>query len=110
MVGSAFGFKNSDFVVPIGSTVDVGFGTGLAVEAKSFTDSYYDTGQPSDYASDLVVYEKGDGFGGTWRENTYPGLSCDVPSHLYSYSFALSSEWSHRSRARSSGSSAGSRR
>jgi cytochrome c biogenesis protein len=59
MVGSAFGFKNSDFVVPIGSTVDVGFGTGLAVEAKSFTDSYYDTGQPSDYASDLVVYENG---------------------------------------------------
>ena len=43
----------------IGSTVDVGFGTGLAVEAKSFTDSYYDTGQPSDYASDLVVYENG---------------------------------------------------
>ena len=34
--------------------------------------------------------------GGTWRENTYPGLACDVPSHLYSYSFALTPDWSHR--------------
>jgi cation diffusion facilitator CzcD-associated flavoprotein CzcO len=44
---------------------------------------------------DVTVYEKGDGFGGTWRENTYPGLSCDVPSHLYSYSFHPNPEWSH---------------
>jgi cation diffusion facilitator CzcD-associated flavoprotein CzcO len=45
---------------------------------------------------DFTVYEKGDRVGGTWRENTYPGLACDVPSHLYSYSFALTSEWSRR--------------
>ncbi|MDZ4826387.1 MAG: NAD(P)/FAD-dependent oxidoreductase [Actinomycetota bacterium] len=45
---------------------------------------------------DFTVYEKGDRVGGTWRENTYPGLSCDVPSHLYSYSFALTPQWSHR--------------
>jgi cation diffusion facilitator CzcD-associated flavoprotein CzcO len=45
---------------------------------------------------DFVVYEKADRLGGTWRENTYPGLACDVPSHLYSYSFALNPEWSHR--------------
>jgi cation diffusion facilitator CzcD-associated flavoprotein CzcO len=45
---------------------------------------------------DFTVYEKGDRVGGTWRENTYPGLACDVPSHLYSYSFALAPEWSHR--------------
>jgi cation diffusion facilitator CzcD-associated flavoprotein CzcO len=45
---------------------------------------------------DLVVYEKADRLGGTWRENTYPGLSCDVPSHFYSYSFALNPEWTHR--------------
>jgi cation diffusion facilitator CzcD-associated flavoprotein CzcO len=31
---------------------------------------------------DFTVYEKADRLGGTWRENTYPGLSCDVPSHL----------------------------
>ena len=37
-----------------------------------------------------------DRVGGTWRENTYPGLACDVPSHLYSYSFAPNPEWSHR--------------
>jgi len=37
----------------------------------------------------LVVLEKGDRIGGTWRENTYPGACCDVPSRLYSFSFAL---------------------
>ena len=46
--------------------------------------------------TDFTIYEKGDGPGGTWRENTYPGLACDVPSHLYSYSFAPNPEWSHR--------------
>jgi cation diffusion facilitator CzcD-associated flavoprotein CzcO len=46
--------------------------------------------------TDFSVYEKADRVGGTWRENTYPGLSCDVPSHLYSYSFALTPDWSHR--------------
>jgi cation diffusion facilitator CzcD-associated flavoprotein CzcO len=46
--------------------------------------------------TDVTVFEKADGVGGTWRENTYPGLSCDVPSHLYSYSFALNPDWSHR--------------
>jgi cation diffusion facilitator CzcD-associated flavoprotein CzcO len=45
---------------------------------------------------DFSVYEKADRVGGTWRENTYPGIACDVPSHLYSYSFALTPEWSHR--------------
>jgi cation diffusion facilitator CzcD-associated flavoprotein CzcO len=35
----------------------------------------------------FVIYEKADCLGGTWRENTYPGIACDVPSHLYSYSF-----------------------
>lgn len=40
------------------------------------------------------IYEKADRLGGTWRENQYPGLSCDVPSHLYSYSFAPNPEWS----------------
>lgn len=45
---------------------------------------------------DVVVYEKADRLGGTWRENTYPGIACDVPSHFYSYSFAPNPEWSHR--------------
>lgn len=45
--------------------------------------------------TDFTLYEKADRLGGTWRENTYPGLTCDVPSHLYCYSFALNPEWSH---------------
>jgi cation diffusion facilitator CzcD-associated flavoprotein CzcO len=42
----------------------------------------------------IVVLEKGDRIGGTWRDNTYPGACCDVPSRLYSLSFALNPEWS----------------
>jgi len=45
---------------------------------------------------DFTIYEKADRPGGTWRENTYPGLSCDVPSHLYSFSFEPNPDWSHR--------------
>jgi len=45
---------------------------------------------------DFVLYEKADRLGGTWRENTYPGIACDVPSHLYRYSFEPNPEWSHR--------------
>jgi cation diffusion facilitator CzcD-associated flavoprotein CzcO len=45
---------------------------------------------------DVVIYEKADRLGGTWRENTYPGIACDVPAHFYSYSFALNPEWSRR--------------
>jgi cation diffusion facilitator CzcD-associated flavoprotein CzcO len=44
---------------------------------------------------DLAILERCDELGGTWRENTYPGCRCDVPSHLYSFSFALNPEWSH---------------
>jgi cation diffusion facilitator CzcD-associated flavoprotein CzcO len=44
--------------------------------------------------SDFVIYEKGDSVGGTWRENTYPGLSCDTPAHSYTYSFAYNPDWS----------------
>lgn len=44
----------------------------------------------------ITIYEKGDSFGGTWRENTYPGLTCDVPSHAYTYSFESNADWSHR--------------
>jgi len=45
---------------------------------------------------DFVLYEKNSKPGGTWVENSYPGLTCDVPSHLYSYSFEPNPEWSHR--------------
>jgi cation diffusion facilitator CzcD-associated flavoprotein CzcO len=41
----------------------------------------------------FVVLERGDDVGGTWHYNTYPGCACDVPSHLYSFSFAPNPEW-----------------
>jgi cation diffusion facilitator CzcD-associated flavoprotein CzcO len=44
---------------------------------------------------DVAIYEKADRLGGTWRENTYPGIACDVPSHLYSYSFEPNPDFSH---------------
>ncbi|HEU4567004.1 MAG TPA: NAD(P)/FAD-dependent oxidoreductase [Marmoricola sp.] len=43
---------------------------------------------------DFLVVDKGDDVGGTWRDNTYPGAACDVPSQLYSFSFALNPGWS----------------
>ena len=47
-----------------------------------------------DGETDFLVIEKGTGVGGTWRDNTYPGAACDVPSQLYSFSFAPNPDWS----------------
>ena len=44
---------------------------------------------------DVVVLERADSVGGTWRDNTYPGCACDIPSHLYSFSFAPNADWTH---------------
>ncbi len=43
--------------------------------------------------SSFLILEKADRVGGTWRENVYPGAGCDIPSHLYSYSFAPNPDW-----------------
>ena len=59
LIGTAWGFRNNGLAVPVGSRVEVGYGTGLSIEAKRFTDSYYPNGSPSDYASDLVLYRDG---------------------------------------------------
>jgi cation diffusion facilitator CzcD-associated flavoprotein CzcO len=58
------------------AVIGAGFGgLGMAIQLeRSGTSSY-------------VVLEKAAGIGGTWRDNTYPGAGCDVPSHLYSFSF-----------------------
>lgn len=45
---------------------------------------------------DFTIYEKRQEVGGTWRENRYPGLACDVPAHYYTYSFEPNPEWHHR--------------
>ena len=44
---------------------------------------------------DFVILEKADDLGGTWRENSYPGAECDIPSALYSYSFEPNPNWKH---------------
>ncbi|MEP7192962.1 MAG: cytochrome c biogenesis protein ResB [Actinomycetota bacterium] len=53
------GFRNTGLIVPVGSTVQVGNGTGLSVKAISFNDAYYKDGSPSDFASDLILYKNG---------------------------------------------------
>src|SRR5215204_4263052 len=44
---------------------------------------------------DFVILEKADDIGGTWRDNTYPGCACDIPSHMYSFSFEPKADWRH---------------
>ena len=46
--------------------------------------------------TDITLIEKKSSYGGTWRENTYPGVACDVPSHMYTYSFERNPNWNHR--------------
>ncbi|MFI6596066.1 flavin-containing monooxygenase [Nonomuraea sp. NPDC050536] len=66
-------------IVIIGS----GFaGIGMAIKLKE--SGYHD----------FVILEKAEDLGGTWRDNTYPGCACDVPSHMYSYSYELNPGWS----------------
>lgn len=63
--------------------IGAGFGgLGLAIRLE-------EEGRP-----DFLVLERGSEVGGTWRDNTYPGAACDVPSQLYSFSFALNPDWS----------------
>jgi cation diffusion facilitator CzcD-associated flavoprotein CzcO len=57
-------------------------GLGMAIQLKKA--GYHD----------FVVLEKDDDLGGTWRDNRYPGCACDVPSHMYSFSFELNADWS----------------
>jgi cation diffusion facilitator CzcD-associated flavoprotein CzcO len=45
---------------------------------------------------DFVVLEKAQDVGGTWRENTYPGCACDIPSYLYSFSFEPNPRWTRQ--------------
>src|SRR4029453_3400847 len=45
---------------------------------------------------DVTVFERGERVGGVWHHNTYPGAACDVPSHLYEFSFEPNPRWSRR--------------
>ncbi|MBX5487371.1 MAG: NAD(P)/FAD-dependent oxidoreductase [Mycolicibacterium hassiacum] len=44
---------------------------------------------------EFLILEKADDIGGTWRDNTYPGCACDIPSHMYSFSFEPKADWTH---------------
>lgn len=57
-------------------------GLGMAIQLKQHSQK------------DFVLIEQAADIGGTWRDNTYPGCACDIPSHLYSFSFALNPRWS----------------
>ena len=71
--------RNAVRVVIVGT----GFsGLGMAIRLKQ--DGY----------NDFVILEKAADLGGTWRDNTYPGCACDIPSHLYSFSFTMNPQWS----------------
>ena len=62
--------------------VGTGFsGLGMAIKLKQ------------EGIDDFIVIEKADSVAGTWRENTYPGCACDVPSHMYSFSFEPNPDW-----------------
>nr|WP_296764932.1 NAD(P)/FAD-dependent oxidoreductase [Rhodococcus sp. (in: high G+C Gram-positive bacteria)] len=65
--------------------VGAGF-AGIAAATKILAD---------DPSSDVLVIERAGDVGGTWRDNTYPGCACDVPTSLYSFSFAPSPDWTH---------------
>ncbi|MCF8590121.1 flavin-containing monooxygenase [Gordonia liuliyuniae] len=70
---------------PTIAIIGTGFG-GIGMAAQ-LTQAGYD---------DFVIFEKADDVGGVWRDNEYPGAECDVPSHLYSFSFAPKPDWSRR--------------
>jgi cation diffusion facilitator CzcD-associated flavoprotein CzcO len=69
----------ADFKVAILGAGFAGLCMGLKLKAA---------GDPS-----FVILEKASEVGGVWRENTYPGCGCDIPSHLYSYSFEPNPDW-----------------
>ena len=74
--------EQTDFPIAI---IGAGFaGIGAAIQLiKAGIDSF-------------TIFERADEIGGTWRDNTYPGAACDVPSHVYSLSFEQNPNWSQR--------------
>lgn len=69
------------------SIIIIGTGFGGIAAAIQLKDAGFD---------DIVMLEKADDVGGVWRENTYPGAACDVPTPLYSYSFERNPAWPRR--------------
>ena len=77
--GTSSAGRREPRVAVIGSGLS-GIGAGVKLKRGGFRD--------------FVIYEKADELGGTWRDNRYPGLACDIPSRYYAYSFAPNPWWS----------------
>ena len=67
--------------------------TAVAIVGSGFSGMGMAIGLLEAGRDDFVVFERGSSVGGTWRDNTYPNCRCDVPSHLYSFSFAPNPDW-----------------
>jgi len=68
--------------------------TGVAIIGSGFSGLAMAVELKRAGRDDFVVLERAHDVAGTWRDNTYPGCACDVPSHLYSFGFAPNAEWS----------------
>src|SRR6187549_3996659 len=68
--------------------------TGVAIIGSGFSGLAMAAELKRAGRDDFLILERANDVAGTWRDNTYPGCACDVPSHLYSFSFAPNSEWS----------------
>jgi cation diffusion facilitator CzcD-associated flavoprotein CzcO len=68
--------------------------TDIAIVGSGFSGLAMATRLKRSGRDDFVILERARDVGGTWRENTYPGCRCDVPSHVYSFSFAPNPDWS----------------
>jgi len=71
--------ESRHFAVAIAGTGFAGVGMAIRLQQKGI--------------EDFVIFERAQDFGGTWRDNSYPGCACDVPSHLYSFSFEPNPGW-----------------
>ncbi len=74
-------------------TTDAGHTLGVVVVGAGFSGLSVAWRLRERGEEDFLVLERGQNVGGVWRENNYPGVACDVPSHLYSLSFAPNPEW-----------------
>jgi cation diffusion facilitator CzcD-associated flavoprotein CzcO len=72
----------------------IGTTTGVAIIGSGFSGLAMAAELKRSGRDDFVILERANDVAGTWRDNTYPGCACDVPSHLYSFGFAPNTDWS----------------
>src|SRR5688572_29397367 len=87
-------FNNANTVDPMDTSRDTTREVDHLVIGAGFAGLCTAIKLQEDGERDFLVVEKGPDVGGTWRDNTYPGAACDVPSQLYSFSFAPNPDWS----------------